>query len=200
MKKIFLYPLLGTLGIVLVVAYTRTNGQTNQLFTETVPPSELLQAPKNCSTYSGQVSLLTAIADNYAKIGQKDKSLEILAQALPLVQCISDKCNQSEPLAAIAGQYALIGQEVRASEILNQAIQIAQTAQGCMSHNDLFENLYDISERYLRVSCVWSICEKWDVPENFGNPQGYRQGSFCITVIVECDKISHYPPLQIINY
>jgi len=149
MKKVFLYPLFATLGIVLVVGCTRANVQTNQLLTETVAPSEPLQTPKNCSTYSGQVSQLTAIADNYAKIGQKDKSSEILAQALPLVPCISNKCNQSKPLAKIAGQYALIGQEVRASEILNQAIQVAQTAQGCTSTNDLLENLYDISERYL---------------------------------------------------
>ncbi|NEP60376.1 MAG: hypothetical protein F6K31_25805 [Symploca sp. SIO2G7] len=149
MKKFFLYPLLGTLGIVLVVAYTRANVQTNQLFTETVPPSELLQTQTNCSTYPGQVGLLTAIADNYAQIGQKDKSLEILAQTLPLVQCIPDKCNQSEPMAKIASQYAVIREEVRASEILNQAIQVAQTAQGCMSHNSSMENLLDISQRYL---------------------------------------------------
>jgi len=149
MKKVFLYPLFATLGIVLVVPCTRANVQTNQLLAETVAPSEPLQTPKNCSTYSGQIWQLTAIADNYVKIGQKDKSSEILAKALPLVQCISDKCDQSKPLAKIAGQYALIGQEVRASEILNQAIQVAQTAQGCMSHNDLLENLLDISKRYL---------------------------------------------------
>ena len=146
MKKYFLYTILGSLGIVLVVANTRANGQTNRSFVETVQPIQLVQAQENSLTYSEKVWLLAQIAGHYAEAGQEDKALEILAQAQPLVQFIPNQCNQSHPLARIAGQYAVIGEEVRASQILNQAIEIAQTAQGCDSSLD---NLINTLEWYM---------------------------------------------------
>ena len=92
--------------------------------------------------------MLTKIASEYAAVGQKDKAADLLDQALPLVQSISDDCNKPEPIAAIARQYAAAGQEARSSQLLAQAIQVAKTATGCLGHNDEFENLAEIANQY----------------------------------------------------
>ncbi len=95
-----------------------------------------------------RLSMLTEIAGEYTAVGQKDKAVDLLAQALPLVQTISDECDKPEPIAEIARQYAAAGQEARSSQLIAQAIQVAKTATGCLGHNDEFENLGDIANRY----------------------------------------------------
>ncbi len=95
-----------------------------------------------------KIWMLAEIAGQYAEVGQKDKAAELLAQALPLVQDISDDCNKPKPIAAIARQYAAAGQEAKSSQLLAQAIQMAKTAKGCSSNDDVLENLGDIAEWY----------------------------------------------------
>ena len=97
-----------------------------------------------------KLGILTRIAGEYAAIGQNDKAEELLAQALPLVQAISNDCDKSEPIAAIAGQYAKAGQQAKAKELLDQAIRVANAAKNCLSHNDVVENLADIQNRYVQ--------------------------------------------------
>ncbi|HEY9823563.1 MAG TPA: hypothetical protein V6D35_22745, partial [Candidatus Sericytochromatia bacterium] len=95
-----------------------------------------------------KIWMLAEIAGQYAAVGQKDKAAELLAQALPLVEGISDDCDKPEPIAEIARQYAAAGQEARSSQLLAQAIRVAKTAKGCSGVNDEGENLGDIATRY----------------------------------------------------
>jgi tetratricopeptide (TPR) repeat protein len=95
-----------------------------------------------------KIWMLAEIAGQYAAVGQKDKAAELLGQALPLVEGISDDCDKPEPIAEIARQYAAAGQEARSSQLLAQAIRVAKTAKGCSGVNDEGENLGDIATRY----------------------------------------------------
>jgi tetratricopeptide (TPR) repeat protein len=60
-------------------------------------------------------------------VGQKDKALEILAQALQVTQTLKENDAKASALAVIASQYAQVGQKNKALEILAQALEIAQS-------------------------------------------------------------------------
>ncbi|MBW4601374.1 MAG: tetratricopeptide repeat protein [Calothrix sp. FI2-JRJ7] len=96
-----------------------------------------------------QIGMLSSIAQQYAKAGQKQKASELITQALPLVDNISSNCDKPKPMATIAGNYARVGQENQANLLLEQAIKITKTAKGCNSTNDSVENLLDISNKYI---------------------------------------------------
>lgn len=96
-----------------------------------------------------KIWMLSSIAQQYAKAGQKQKASELITQALPLVDNISSNCDKPKPMAIIAGNYARVEQETQAKLLLEQAIKVAKTAKGCYNTNDAVENLLDISNKYI---------------------------------------------------
>lgn len=70
--------------------------------------------------------LLADIAFHYAELGESQRSIEVLEQALRSTRAMSSRCFQGNPLAKIAGSYLLVGQETQGKQILTEAIQTAR--------------------------------------------------------------------------
>lgn len=71
--------------------------------------------------------LLADIGFHYAELGESQRSIEVLEQALRSTRAMSSRCFQGNPLAKIGGGYLLVGQETQGKQLLIEAIQTART-------------------------------------------------------------------------
>ena len=70
--------------------------------------------------------LLADIGFHYAELGESQRSIEVLEQALRSTRAMSSRCFQGNPLAKIGGGYLLVGQETQGKQLLIEAIQTAR--------------------------------------------------------------------------
>jgi tetratricopeptide (TPR) repeat protein len=79
--------------------------------------------------------LLADIAFQYAELGESQRSIGVLDQALRSTKAMTSRCFQANPLAKVAGGYLLVGQETQGKLLLAEAIQTAkvQEATRCSS-------------------------------------------------------------------
>ncbi|MBW4421649.1 MAG: hypothetical protein KME13_20915 [Myxacorys californica WJT36-NPBG1] len=70
--------------------------------------------------------LLADIAFHYAELGESQRSIEVLEQALRSTKAMSSRCFQGNLLAKIGGGYLLVGQETQGKQLLTEALQTAQ--------------------------------------------------------------------------
>lgn len=73
-----------------------------------------------------KAGLLADIAFQYAELGESQRSLEVLAQALRSTKAMKYRCFQANPLAKVAGGYLLVGKDTQGNQLLAEAIQTAQ--------------------------------------------------------------------------
>ena len=76
---------------------------------------------------SGEASTLTNIAETYSVLGENQKALENLNQALTLRQAIGDKNGIAITLNNFGNIYANLGEKQKAVEFFNQALEISKT-------------------------------------------------------------------------
>lgn len=100
-----------------------------------------------------KVTALSAIASQYAQVGQKDKSSQILAQAHKVAEAVNDDDSQVDALAAIASTYAAVGQKDKASQILAQAFAIAE---------NIVVRAEDNLAQVRHCSTWWGLLNCWD--------------------------------------
>lgn len=70
--------------------------------------------------------LLADVAFQYAELGESQRSVEVLDQALRSTKAMTSQCFQANPLAKVAGGYLLVGQDTQGQQLLAEAIQIAK--------------------------------------------------------------------------
>jgi tetratricopeptide (TPR) repeat protein len=70
--------------------------------------------------------LLADIGFQYAELGESQRSIEVLEQALRSTKAMSSRCFQGNLLAKIGGGYLLAGQETQGKQLLTEAIQTAR--------------------------------------------------------------------------
>lgn len=102
-------------------------------------------------TYSEKASLLADIAVQYKALGQSERAVKVLEQALPLAQASTNECFKATPLVKVAGGYILAQQESLGKQLLARAIKIArtQTATNChLSATSPEESLLNRAKEY----------------------------------------------------
>lgn len=73
-----------------------------------------------------KAKLLADIAFQYAELGESQRSLEVLDQALRSTKAMTYRCFQANSLAKVAGGYLLVGHSTQGNQLLTEAIQTAQ--------------------------------------------------------------------------
>src|SRR5215510_6812876 len=85
-----------------------------------------LQVVKRISGDRLKTDVLRAIAQSYAKLGDKEKASSPLADAIKAVEWISDDSFKPYALSAIAESYAKLGDKEKASSLLADAIKMTE--------------------------------------------------------------------------
>lgn len=105
-------------------------------------------------SYEG--SALAEVANEYAKLGQKEKALEVLSEALQIAKIIDDGefLSEARPsiLVQVADNYAEIGEKEKALEVLSEALQAVKELEYPLDKPHYrAEALTEIAAEYMKV-------------------------------------------------